>query len=245
MWSHKEDLYAMHGFLGRLSDWNFLYTKDIEKKYKIYLVDYLKNKSLLPKDELQFWGNQFWQCYSAAHRNENGIYLMGYSLGGRLALQAFHAKPRQVKKLILISAGLGRFTAEFAEPFEKRIENDLRWSQKFLNENWDQVMQEWNSQSIFQHSPEPHRDEFNYDRQTLADALRWWSQAYMKTEDQILRMYQEKIILISGEKDIKYTQMYSQVSQEFGIEHHIISEAGHRLIFSHSHKINEILEAIS
>lgn len=245
MWASKKDLYALHGFLGRPSDWGFLYTKNVEKIYKIHLVDYLKNKSLLPLDELQFWGNQFWRHYSSAAENEKGINLLGYSLGGRLALQAFQAKPGQVKNIILISSGLGRFTTEFAESFEKRIENDLRWSQRFLNENWSDVLQAWNSQTIFQHSPEPQREEFNYDRQTLADALRWWSQAYMHTDDQMLRMYREKIILISGENDLKYTKMYSQVSKDFGIEHHIVAEAGHRLIFSHPHKVNEILEMIS
>lgn len=240
MWVKRKDLFCFHGFLGTPQDWSFLKNKKTEQFYRLYPVDYFNNKSLQPKDIISFWGKQFWSEY----QSHDDVVLLGYSLGGRLALQAFDQQPRRVHKLILLSSGLGRFTLEYAESKEKRLANDAKWAEQFLNGDWAETISQWNSQSIFAHSIEPERLEYNYDRYVLSESLKLWSQAYMQSEDRLFEMYRDKIIMVSGEKDLKYTSMYSQIAKAFKIPHIILQDAGHRVLFSHQEQIKQILETV-
>lgn len=238
----KNFLFLLHGFLGRPHDWNFLETSEIKDKFELIKLDYSNTPNLQPMNsDMTTWGLQFVKEYESILNQPKKKYLIGYSLGGRLALQAFIRNPDQFEKLILISSGLGRFTSVFAESFEERLKNDKRWSSRFLNDDWVRVLSDWNSQPIFLNSNEPSRYEADYNKQVLASSLVKWSQAFMKTEDQLFEKYKDRIILVSGELDIKYSSMYRIVSRDFSISHYNLKDGGHRLIFSHQQQIKNLI----
>src|SRR3954466_10003273 len=75
---------------------------------------------------------------------QRGEILLGYSLGGRLALQALLAGAHY-ECAIFISTGLG-IDDEVAR--QARRASDEAWAQRFENDDWDAVINAWNAQPV-------------------------------------------------------------------------------------------------
>ncbi|HEV8433755.1 MAG TPA: alpha/beta fold hydrolase, partial [Thermoanaerobaculia bacterium] len=65
--------------------------------------------------------------------------LVGYSMGGRLALQALVANAA-FDRAVIISAGLN-----LEEGREERRARDEAWAKRFESDAWDEVMRDWNA----------------------------------------------------------------------------------------------------
>lgn len=148
---------ALHGFLGLPSDWN-------QWDCIPYRIE--------PSESLTTWATDFNKCvetHIAAPRT-----LMGYSMGGRLALHALIQNPSLWQKAILISTNIG-----LRDPLSRqaRLQNDYTWASKFRNDPWEQLMQDWESQAIFKGSFTPIRHEKDYNREDLARHLENFSLA--------------------------------------------------------------------
>jgi len=133
-------LYALHGFLGKPSDWKDLFQKsDLQT---IHAVDIFNAFSL---DSLTDWIEGFNQSIERKRAGSLRV-LMGYSLGGRLALHALFQNPTLWDAAIIISAHPG-----LSSDNEKhqRLSIDEEWACRFENEPWDELMQAWNSRDVF------------------------------------------------------------------------------------------------
>lgn len=104
------------------------------------------------------------------------IELWGYSMGGRLALHALAHSPQLFHKAKILSSNPG---LESQSEKELRLQRDLNWSQKFLTQEWNSLMFDWNQQPVLR---EPNnslslvqRNEIDYDRLRLAKSLDHWS----------------------------------------------------------------------
>lgn len=157
---------CLHGFLGLPSDWNFL--RDAGFAIETPALD------SIPRE---------------------GDVLLGYSLGGRLALQALlgGAKYRQ---LVIVSARVSN-----AEP--ARREWDERWAQRFETEEWSSLMTAWNAQPLFL-GRSMTRNEHDFDRSALARMIREWSPAVLPSVVSRLPEITIPVLYIAGELDTKY-----------------------------------------
>ena len=106
---------CLHGFLGNPRDWDFLRDAGFEIETP-------------PLDAIP------------AH----GDILLGYSLGGRLALQALLAGANY-KRAILVSTGLG---IEDESARAARRASDEAWAQRFESEDFETVIADWNAQPV-------------------------------------------------------------------------------------------------
>jgi 2-succinyl-6-hydroxy-2,4-cyclohexadiene-1-carboxylate synthase len=143
---------ALHGFLGRPSDWLPL-RKEIVRccsEVEFQTFDLYSLQSVRQKTPLE-WAKKFNQLQKSKHVERN--ILMGYSLGGRLALQAAADKPGLWDEVILISAHPGLVDDEEKE---LRTKVDATWAEKFNSEKWHEVMKQWNNQVVFNESVEKH-----------------------------------------------------------------------------------------
>ncbi|MBP1693448.1 MAG: 2-succinyl-6-hydroxy-2,4-cyclohexadiene-1-carboxylate synthase [Chloroflexi bacterium] len=102
-------LVFLHGFLGNGAEWEFL-QKDFEKNYYCIFPDlpgHGANLGILPDRALTFG----WMAHGLARTLEqleiSSVHLVGYSLGGRLALYFATAYPGRVISLTLESASPG------------------------------------------------------------------------------------------------------------------------------------------
>ena len=187
---------ALHGFLGLPRDWDFLRKAGFEVVTP-------------PLDRIP----------------PAGDVLLGYSMGGRLALHALIGGARY-RRAVIVSAGLG---IEDRVAREERCKNDERWARAFESDPWNDVMRVWNEQPVFG-GHRLRREERDFDRLELARQLREWSPGVLPPLAWRLREIEIPVLWIAGERDTKYvTEAERAISLLKSGELWICPGAGHRV----------------
>lgn len=221
-------IWALHGFLGQASDFSDLQKKclELEPNLKWQSVDYMHSRELSPQSTLEEWGDHFCKIVEKTSALEENI-LLGYSQGGRLALQALKKKSDLWKKVVLLSTNPGLPVAERPA----RARSDQEWAEKFLNQNFQKTIEKWNEQAVFQGSvSEPQRKEEDFNRRQLADCLTRWSLSQQEDFHDYLKQVAVPLLYVSGERDSKYTLIgQSLAAASPRILHRKIENAGHRV----------------
>ena len=213
-------IWAIPGFLGLASDWDHLTLPNLKK------VD----PFVFPWSSPAEWGSSFNHCVQKERGNPNLI--MGYSLGGRLALHALVDHPDLWDGAVIVSAHTG-MACELDKA--KRFKNDQRWADRFLHEEWDQMLRDWNAQSVFQ--PETFhftRNEMDFNREELAHTLIYASQGLQRDLKASIEALNLPQLWIVGE----YDQRYATLAQGLTLRHPlscvvVLPGACHRIPWSH------------
>lgn len=161
---------ALHGFLGRPADWDFLRDAGFD-------VD-ARELDDIPR---------------------SGDTILGYSMGGRLALHALF-DGATYKRAVIISSGLG---IEGERERAARREEDEKWARRFESEDWETVMRDWNAQPLFGGHVRVRRER-DYDRRGVVKALRDYSPATLPPLAPRLHEIEIPVLWIAGERDAKY-----------------------------------------
>jgi 2-succinyl-6-hydroxy-2,4-cyclohexadiene-1-carboxylate synthase len=152
------------------------------------------------------------------HSATSGDVLLGYSMGGRLALQLLERE--RFAKAIIISAGLNT-------PDDARRARDEEWARRFESEEWSSLMRAWNAQEVFGGHAVERREE-DFDRAELARQLRESSPAVLPPPR--LESIETPILWIAGQRDAKYTDVAKRaVARLPHAELWICPNAGHRV----------------
>ena len=179
---------ALHGFLGTPRDWDFL-------RYAGFDV-------VTPP---------------LSHIPREGEVLLGYSMGGRLALQALLGGARY-RRAIFIST---RVT-----PGEDVRES---WAQRFERDDWAALMRDWDAQPLFGGHTMPRREE-DLDRRELARQLREWSPAVLPAPLPRLGEIGIPTLWIAGARDAKYVAEAERAAARApGAALEIVEGAAHRV----------------
>lgn len=185
-------IYALHGFLGKPSDWDFLDLKNIH-------APNLHQAS--PTKDFWTWAEDFNR--EVATQDKNPV-LLGYSMGGRLALHTLLQAPKLWKAAIIISAHSG-----LAQELERaaRQKSDALLAHAFLQQTWASVTDKWHGRPMFGGLPPPSpRQESEYSREALAFALTTWS---LGRQDFLLPRLKEitcPVLWMAGEKEEKFVE---------------------------------------
>lgn len=187
---------AIHGFLGHPADWDFLRARGIP----INAVDL----SQIPPA---------------------GDVLLGYSMGGRLALHALLSGAR-FRRAVIVSAGLG---VEDEADRAARKSADEEWARRFEADDWDGLLTDWNAQPVFG-GHRMSRRQSDFDRQQLADALRRFSPGVLPPLAPRLHEITIPVLWIAGQRDEKYVaEARRAVASLPNAELWICPDAGHRV----------------
>ncbi len=190
------DIVALHGFLGRPAGWKFLSAAGFSVVTP-------------PLDQIP----------------PEGDTLLGYSMGGRLALHALLGGARY-RRAVIISSGLG-IEGEAARA--ERRKTDQEWAKRFRSDPWDEVMRDWNAQPMFGGHAVQRREE-DLDRRELVKMLRDWSPAALPPLAPRLHEIAIPVLWIAGERDVKYVgEAQRAVSLLKNAELWICPGAGHRV----------------
>src|SRR3954453_1003208 len=157
---------CLHGFLGNPHDWDFLRDAGFATETP-------------PLDAIP----------------DRGDILLGYSLGGRLALHAL-LNGAHYERAILVSTGLG---IEDDSARAARRASDEAWAQRFESEDFDTVMAAWNAQPVLA-GPALTRTRDDYDPR----ALREWSSGALPPVASRLHELTIPTLWIAGARDAKY-----------------------------------------
>lgn len=199
------NIVALHGFLGLETDWN--------------LPCHTRNLYSLS------WNN-LWETASQIKPEKEKSFLMGYSLGGRLALHVLVNDPSKWAGGIIISAHPGLKTKLERKA---RLKKDQHWAERFKNENWDTLINAWNAQPIFKDSIVIQRNEKDYDRIILSKMLLNGSLGIQEDLRSQIKQLQIPLFWIAGEKDLPYVQISKEMEQLHRYSKSIIlPNSGHR-----------------
>jgi 2-succinyl-6-hydroxy-2,4-cyclohexadiene-1-carboxylate synthase len=161
---------ALHGFLGRPADWDFLCDAGLD-------VDARELDDIPP----------------------SGDTILGYSMGGRIALHALLDGARY-RRAVIVSAGLG---IEGENERASRRAADEKWASRFEHDDWESVLRDWNAQPLFGGDVRMRRER-DYDRRRVVDALRRWSPGVLPPLAPRLHEIEIPVLWIAGERDAKY-----------------------------------------
>lgn len=218
-------IWALHGFLGQADDWKF-YQERIPQWHSVDLWETLQMNE---EDHFWVWAERFNQM--VIESGDNAPQILGYSLGGRLALHAILQNPGLWKAATIVSTHPG---LQNQLEKEQRILNDQKWQQKFLSEEWEVVLDDWNAQGVLQTDElMMPRKEKDFERKKLAQSLEVWSLG--KQEDLREKLAGLKIPLtwVTGEKDQKFCRLANQVKEvNENFDTKVIKKAGHRCPWS-------------
>lgn len=217
-------IWALHGFLGRGADWErFRPQFEASAGMKLRAPDLFGKP--IPEETPEVWARRF---VRAVRQIAETSVLVGYSMGGRLALQALLEPDTPFRAAVVVSAGLG-IEGE-AERQMRRVRDD-RWAARFEDERWDELVRDWNAQPLLQTSPAPgERIETDFDRSALATSLRWWSPAVQKPMMSRLREIAVPVLWIAGERDGAYAAIARAAAERLPhCQLWIAPDAGHRV----------------
>lgn len=137
-------LVMLHGFLGSQNDWQPLIAELPD--HPCLALDLPghgqhSNQPIPTVDDFPLWFAQQLQS-----RGIREYHLMGYSLGGRLAMRVAATEPAGLRSLIIENAHPGLTDATSRHT---RAQQDEQWAARFVNEPLLSVLQDWYEQAVF------------------------------------------------------------------------------------------------
>lgn len=221
-------VYCLHGFLGLPSDWDFLGNPEEAALEK---VDVFKVLSPSTGASLADWAEAFND--QVARKPEKRV-LLGYSMGGRLALHSLVRNPSLWAGAIIVSAN----PAPLPDEREPRLVADENLAQRFENEPWESIVSAWENHPVFGGKPIPFvRRESDFRRADLAGAFRAWSLGHQENLTPRLSGLGIPILWITGEQDSRYHEIARRVASQLpqaSIEFVSIPNSGHRVPWEQS-----------
>ncbi|MGE4170090.1 MAG: 2-succinyl-6-hydroxy-2,4-cyclohexadiene-1-carboxylate synthase [Candidatus Margulisiibacteriota bacterium] len=236
-------LLCLHGFLGSPSDWAFLENSLAGMSVqKMFLPGHHPNRAV-PKNfeaAVQDFGQQIQSQYP------EGVHLLGYSMGGRLALGIALAFPESVKSLVLISASPGLKTE--AER-HSRWQLDQTWAHRLRTETFESVLTDWYTLPLFSRFKtcaefsDLFQERLSHNPKTLADGLESLSIVHQPNYWKQLDTLACPTLVIVGSEDSKYVQIAkSMACKRPKITLKIISGADHCPQFTHPKAVKGVIE---
>lgn len=166
-------------------------------------------------------------------RSRGPCNLLGYSLGGRLALQIALRRPSLLTGLVLVGANAG---IETAEGRRARRQQDDQLARRIEAEGVGAFTLCWADKPIISSQrriPAPWRDAMRQRRLTnsapgLAASLRGLGQGSVPPVWSRLREIRIPVLLLTGAEDSKYTRLAARMHALLpNAEHVVIAGAGH------------------
>ena len=136
--------------------------------------------------------------------NDEAETLIGYSMGGRLALHCLLESNSKWEKAVIISAHTG-----LKSETEKlnRVKSDINWADSAIK-NWDSFIQSWESQSIFKNSQPIKRDySLSHHKRNIASSFQNWSLGNQKFLEPLLKKIRIPVLWIVGDLDFKFLEI--------------------------------------
>ena len=162
-------------------------------------------------------------------RGDRVNFLLGYSLGGRLALHALLAAPELWAGATIVAAHPG-----LQNPRERalRRSRDRAWARRFAREPLETVFAAWDAQAVFQNIPNPvSRSRTVADRGRAIAGLERFSLGLQADLRPLLQQLEAPPILyVAGKQDAKYLQLGRDLAALCpAIERITVSGAAHRV----------------
>ena len=213
----------LHGFLGEGSEWRDFAAQLPE--FSHLLVDLPGHGRSAQLSVDGFAAVDAALQATLAHYDISSYALIGYSLGGRVAMYHAAQYPKGLKALLIEGGNPGLKTQ--AERVA-RIENDARWAERFRQQPMPEVLQAWYRQPVFAELSDPERHRLVTLRaaqngEPLATMLESTSLGKQPLLTEQLKTLAIPFVYLCGERDAKFQQL----AAESDLPVRTIAGAGH------------------
>ena len=174
------------------------------------------------------WTEDFCGRVEVQANGEKSI-LLGYSLGGRLALHACLSRPELWKSTIVVGADPG---LESEEEKKLQLDKDRNWAERLKREPLEKLVDEWDAQPVFcgiENQAPRNLGEMDPDK--LSQHLETFSKGNQQNlAPKLAELTRPPILFLSGVKDKKYQKIGEELARSCPlVESRIIHDAGHRV----------------
>lgn len=239
----------LHGFLGSKQDFAKIYTDFHQPFLAIDLLGFAENRHQ-NIDESRFSQNAQVDDLEKIFQKLklSKINLVGYSMGGRLAIAYALKYSRRISHLFLESTTAG---IQMSEQRSLRIKHDNQLADQVIAKGMDQFVFDWENLPLFQTQKDAADNDFSFMHQqrikqtpeNVAKSLRemgtgkqpnWWPR--------IAELANTPTTIIVGSEDSKFIEIGSRMHDL--IKHSTfvkVETAGHNVHFEKPNKYREIL----
>ena len=240
----------LHGFSGSAEDWRFLFD-ELPPRFTPIAIDLLGHgESSSPENIEEYYFlslNSHLKNIFNRLKISNPI-LAGYSMGGRAALSFTFANPKIIKALILESstAGIVDYEDRFA-----RQEKDEQLADKIELFGIEKFVEHWMNIPLFESLKKLPEDRYaeittrklKNNRIGLSNSLRGFGTGVMPPLWYELKNISQKVLLISGGKDKKFSDINVRMRQDMpDAALNIVEGAGHNV---HLEKPEEFINLVN
>ena len=217
-----EPLCFLHGFMGSSDDFTPMLSSFDNP---IIIPDfYGHGKSPPPPSTLDF------RLAAEAIGLTEPTHIIGYSLGGRIAMALSHYFPQYVLSLTLIGAHPG-----LTQGHEERAKQHNGWSNRLSALPFDQFLSLWYSQPLFSNFAPDRSQNDPAQLKTVFDALA------LHKQPNFSHVLDENCLLVAGKLDFKYHSLYQSYQQLYQTDWLSVPNCGHSV---HLQKPRQLIEAL-
>lgn len=200
------ECWLLHGALGMAADWRAFAKRLAAGKTGSRAVDLWRFLESQPLPLADF-GREFNADASAELFRGKGRVLLGYSLGGRLALHALLEKGHAWQAAVVVAAHPG---LESATERDARRATDAAWATRAIAGNWHEFVTAWNTQPVFGQAPprDPQQAaRLVTRRREIARSFVDWSLGAQQPLWERLREITIPVLWVAGEHDAKFRSL--------------------------------------
>ncbi len=211
----------LHGFMGSIASMRDL-VGGLFHDYRVLAVDLPGHgKSLMPPDPEHFSMETavelLWKTLDS--KGIHKAHLVGYSMGGRVALSAGVCSPQRVASLICIGASPG---ISDSQQRAARRQADFHQADTLLADGLESFLNTWLSQPLFQNLPKRmsakefeayQQQRLLNDPENLAMSLRYMGTGSMAPLHAQLQQALFPCLWLAGEEDQKYRNIALEMAQ--------------------------------
>ncbi len=251
---------ALHGFLGLPSDWLHFDGIFHETAMKVHTVRKWDLYADLPQAPpnledfpLRTWARTFCERIERGWKNlgdedRTKPVLLGYSMGGRLALHALLENPNLFSAAIIVGGHPGLMSDDFK--MQRRL-NDAKWAERIRAEPWLSLLKAWGEQDVFSSAKKPEaivieRQEVDFDRILLSRAMQLWSLSNQQDLRAELASVSVPTLWISGTEDRRFRELYRELQMDLidSPAHRFteVPQAGHRVPWDNPMGFSDVIQ---
>lgn len=235
--SGGKQLLLLHGFTGDLHTWDFL-IPILSEHVQLIMIDIVGHgKTSAPKDISPY------KMESAAadikaivdHLDISKIHVLGYSMGGRLALNFAVLYPECIQSLILESASPG---LEDVEARKKRMNQDHQLAHNIQESGIESFVNMWENIPLFasqkrlpaEKQAVIRKQRLDNHETGLANSLIGMGTGAQPSRWESLDTLSFPTLLLTGELDVKFCEMAEKMSRLIkNCDWKIINDVGHAI----------------
>lgn len=233
----EKTIVLLHGFTGSTKTWHHVIDR-LGRDVRVFAIDLMGHGStaspaMLAPYTVDAQIAMLEQFFVA--RQLTTFTLLGYSMGGRIALGYALKHPERIEKLILESASPG-LDEEVAREKRRAHDNDL--AERILSEGMREFVDYWGNIPLFESQTRLSNDvkaEVRAERLAqqevgLANSLRGMGTGSQPSYWEALPAFPRPVSLITGELDEKFYLTAIDMQKRFeNCSHHVANGCGHAI----------------